>query len=61
MCALEGGLTNIIYPEFYSKRESLSPYWEQSDENFLSKCSDDGPIYESCMKVVGISGLRRES
>ena len=50
-CALEGGLTNIIYPEFYSKRESLAPYWEQSDENFLSKCSDDGPIDESCIYI----------
>jgi len=46
-CALEGGLTNIIFPKFYSKRELLSPYWEQSDENFLSKCTDDGPVYES--------------
>ena len=46
-CALEGGLTNIVYPKFYSKRESLSPYWEQSDENFLSICLNDDPIYES--------------
>lgn len=38
-CALGGGLTNIIYPIFYENRMSLSPYWEQSDESFLSKCS----------------------
>ena len=45
-CALEGGLTNIIYLTFFHNRET-HPFWDKRDEEFLSRCSADGPPYES--------------
>ena len=46
-CALKGGLTNLIYPLFSSIRENLSPFWTQTDENFLSMCVDTPEINET--------------
>lgn len=49
-CALEGGLTNIIYPTFYFNRES-HPYWDERDEEFLSICTDVAPLNENIKYV----------
>ena len=46
-CALKGGLTNLIYPLFSTTRENLSPFWTQTDENFLSMCVDTTEIHET--------------
>ena len=46
-CALKGGLTNLIYPLFSTIRESLSPFWTQTDEKFLSMCVDTTEIHET--------------
>ena len=46
-CALKGGLTNLIYPLFSTMRENLSPFWTQTDENFLSMCVDTTEIRET--------------
>ena len=50
-CALAGGLTNIIYPTFFANRETLHPFWDERDEEFLSRCSDDVPLYEGIKYV----------
>ena len=50
-CALGGGLTNIIYPTFFANREALRLFWDERDEEFLSKCSDDSPLYEGTKYV----------
>ncbi len=50
-CALEGGLTNIIYSTFFANRETLDPFWNERDEEFLSICSNDDPLYEGIKYV----------
>ena len=50
-CALAGGLTNIIYPTFFANRETLHPFWDEKDEEFLLRCSNDDPLYEGVKYV----------
>jgi len=45
-CAFKGGLTNSVFKHFRENRMHLAPYWDENDEIFLGKCSNEPDIYE---------------